>query len=160
MLKLRLVRLGKKKQPFFRIVVAEQKKAVQGKFIEVIGHYNPINKDLTVQKDRVSYWISKGAKPTDSVAVLFKKEGIADMDKYIDPRKKKRKKKKESEENKSKGDKSNNQSENKKDKQDVPKEVKQESEENIVAEKSGEVKGREEDEKEDTGKEEPKEGSK
>ncbi|MBU2524159.1 30S ribosomal protein S16 [Patescibacteria group bacterium] len=100
MLKLRLVRIGKKKQPYFRIVAAEQKKAVQGKFIEVIGHYNPINKDLTIDKDRVAYWISKGAQPSDSAAVLFKKDGIADMDKYFDPREKKRKKKKESEEEK------------------------------------------------------------
>lgn len=96
MLRIRFTRTGKKKQPSFRIVVAEHARAVKGKYVEIVGHYKPTteNKEVVVDKDRVNYWISVGAQPTDSVASLLKKEGFDNMDKFITkPRNKKRRKK-------------------------------------------------------------------
>jgi small subunit ribosomal protein S16 len=69
----------------FRIVVAEQKKAVKRQYIELLGHYLPTSnpKVLTFNKERILYWISQGAQPTDTVASLLKAEGVTGMDKYI-----------------------------------------------------------------------------
>ena len=95
MLKIRLTRTGKTNQESFRIVVAEQKNAVKGKYLELVGYYlhtkNP--KVLNVKKDRIEYWISKGAKPSSTLAALLKKEGHKDMEKYIDVRPTRKKKK-------------------------------------------------------------------
>jgi len=87
-LKIRLTRTGRTKQESFRIVVAEQARAVKGKCIEVVGHYQPatVPKKFDAKKDRVEYWISKGAQPSSSVATLFKRNGFANMDKYIETR--------------------------------------------------------------------------
>lgn len=97
MLVIRLTRTGKPSQESFRVVVAEQAKAVKRQYIELLGHYSPQTKDkaLKFNKDRVLYWISKGAQPTETVASLLKAEGMAEMDKYIHfktDRKSKRKK--------------------------------------------------------------------
>lgn len=97
MLKIRLSRTGKKTQPSFRIIVQEHSAAVKGgKIVELIGHYHPVtpNKDVVVEKERVEYWISKGAQPSDTVASLLKRHGFANMEKFIDPRDKQKKKKK------------------------------------------------------------------
>jgi small subunit ribosomal protein S16 len=75
MVKIRLTRKGKKKVPFYRIVVIDSKKARDGKFIERVGHYDPRNKELSLKRDRIEYWISKGAQPTNTVAKLIAKEG-------------------------------------------------------------------------------------
>ncbi len=100
MLKIRLSRGGKKSQPHFRIIVQEHSAPTQGKFVEVIGHYKPTteNKEVKIDLERAKYWISVGAQPSDSVAVMLKKEGLDGMDKYIAPRDKKRKKKNPTEE--------------------------------------------------------------
>ncbi len=92
MLKIRLSRTGKTSQPSFRIVVAEHTKAVKGEYLELLGHYVPAMnpKQFDIKKDRVEYWLSKGAKPSDSMATLLKRNGFANMDKYIAPRDKKR----------------------------------------------------------------------
>ncbi|MBI2453563.1 30S ribosomal protein S16 [Candidatus Peregrinibacteria bacterium] len=91
MLRIRFSRTGKVGQPSFRIVIAEHRSPVKGRFIELIGHYHPTKSKLAVvDKARVTHWISKGAIPTDSVAVLLKKQGMSDMDKYIAPRNRKR----------------------------------------------------------------------
>ncbi len=98
MLRIRFTRTGKKKQPSYRIVVAEHSKAVKRQYIEILGHYSPSRnpKEVTLKEDRIKYWISVGAKPSDSVASLLKKEGYKDMEKYIViSREKKAKKKKE-----------------------------------------------------------------
>ena len=97
MLKIRLSRTGKKAQPSFRVVVQEHTSAVKGKFIEVLGYYRPADnpKAFEVKKERVEYWISVGAKPSDSLAMLLKKSGMEGMEKYLEPRNKQRKKKKE-----------------------------------------------------------------
>ncbi len=97
MLKIRLSRTGKKAQPSFRVVVQEHTAPIKGKFVEELGFYRPADdpKVFKVNTDRVKYWISVGATPSDSVAVLLKKEGLEGMEKYIAPRDKQRKKKKE-----------------------------------------------------------------
>ncbi|MCC6643889.1 30S ribosomal protein S16 [Candidatus Peregrinibacteria bacterium] len=85
MLVIRLTRTGKPAQESFRIVVAEQAKAVKRQYVELLGHYHPATKDkaFTVNKDRVLYWISKGAQPSETVASLLKAEGVTGMEKYI-----------------------------------------------------------------------------
>jgi small subunit ribosomal protein S16 len=71
MVKIRLSRLGKNKVPFYRIVVMDSKKARDGEYIESVGHYDPRHKKLTIKRDRIEYWISKGAQPTNTVAKLI-----------------------------------------------------------------------------------------
>lgn len=95
MLRIRFSRTGKVGQPSFRIVVAPHTAPVKGRYIEMLGHYLPARKPkvISVNKERISYWISKGALPTDSVAALLKKEGMENMDRYLKPRNKKHTKK-------------------------------------------------------------------
>jgi small subunit ribosomal protein S16 len=97
LLRIRLSRTGKTRQESFRIVVAEHSNAVKGKYTELLGYYSPASKqkELTIKKDRVEYWISKGAKPSDTMAVILKRNGFGNMDQYIEPRNKKRPGKKE-----------------------------------------------------------------
>ena len=75
MLKIRLTRMGRKKFPFYRIVVLDSKKARDANYIEKVGHYDPRRKELTLNRDRIEYWISKGAQLTNTVAKLIAKEG-------------------------------------------------------------------------------------
>ncbi len=76
--KIRLKRIGSKKNPFYRIVVADSRRARDGRFIEEIGYYNPLTEPKTVKVDneKVINWIGKGAKPTDTVDRLFKNSGV------------------------------------------------------------------------------------
>jgi len=97
MLRIRFSRTGKKGQPSFRIVVAEARSPIQGGNLEIVGNYLPARdpKIVTIKKDRIEHWIKMGALPTDSVAMLLKKEGMTNMEKYIvKPRDLKRKKRK------------------------------------------------------------------
>ena len=77
-LKIRLSRGGAKKKPFYRIVVAESLSPRDGKFIERLGSYDPMVESdrITLNVERIKYWISKGAKPTLRVAKLLSKDGI------------------------------------------------------------------------------------
>lgn len=73
MLKIRLTRVGKKNKPHYRIVVCEHTKPVKGKFIEILGSYDPHGekgKGLAVKKDRVDYWVGNGAQLSPTVASL------------------------------------------------------------------------------------------
>lgn len=74
MVRIRLRRMGKHKSPFYRIVAIDSKKARDGEYIENLGHYDPIKKNLELKRDRVEYWLSQGAKPTNTVAKLIAKE--------------------------------------------------------------------------------------
>ncbi|HHX68166.1 MAG: 30S ribosomal protein S16 [Miniphocaeibacter sp.] len=76
--KIRLKRMGSKKNPFYRIVVADIRAPRNGKFIEEIGYYNPLTEPKTVKVDaeKVNKWIKNGAKPTDTVNRLFKNNGV------------------------------------------------------------------------------------
>ncbi|MBQ1955183.1 MAG: 30S ribosomal protein S16 [Clostridia bacterium] len=78
MVKIRLRRMGAKKAPFYRIVVADSKFPRDGRFIEEIGTYNPLKNpsEVTIDADKVKEWIHNGAQPTDTVKTLLKKEGI------------------------------------------------------------------------------------
>ena len=77
MVKIRLRRVGAKKQPSYRIVVADSRAPRDGRFIEVIGFYNPRTEPETVkiQEDRALHWLNVGAQPTESVARLLNKQG-------------------------------------------------------------------------------------
>ena len=76
--KIRLKRMGAKKAPFYRIVVADSRSPRDGRFIEEIGYYNPMEepKVVKVDADKAKDWISKGDQPTDTVTTLFKKHGV------------------------------------------------------------------------------------
>jgi small subunit ribosomal protein S16 len=76
--KIRLARHGSKKRPFYRIVVADVEKPRDGKFIEMVGTYNPLldPAEVSMKQDRIRYWIDQGAIPTDTVKSLLKKEGF------------------------------------------------------------------------------------
>ena len=79
MLTIRLFRTGKKNQPFFKIVVIDKRKAPKsGRFVEEIGFYNPLTKEKNIKADRVKYWISVGAAPSDTLHNLLVKEKIID----------------------------------------------------------------------------------
>ena len=75
--KIRLKRMGKKKAPFYRIVVADERSPRDGRFIEEIGYYNPMTQPAQVKVDneKAQDWMKKGAQPTDTVRVLLKKSG-------------------------------------------------------------------------------------
>ncbi|KNF08784.1 30S ribosomal protein S16 [Gottschalkia purinilytica] len=76
--KIRLTRMGSKKKPFYRIVVADSRSPRDGKFIEEIGYYNPISepKEVKISDEKAVKWLKSGAKPTDTVSSLFKNNGI------------------------------------------------------------------------------------
>lgn len=76
MLVIRLARTGKKKQAYFRVVVQEKHKSPGAKFIEILGNYDPHSKKLEINKDKTEEYMSKGAQPSNTLAVLLKKEGI------------------------------------------------------------------------------------
>jgi small subunit ribosomal protein S16 len=73
--KMRLKRLGSKKNPFYRIVIADARAPRDGRFIEEIGYYNPLSKELKMDNEKAASWISKGVQPTDTVRALLKKSG-------------------------------------------------------------------------------------
>lgn len=75
MVTIRLRRQGAKKSPFYRIVVIDARNAREGAFVEILGHYNPRVKPetLVVDRERLQYWLSVGARPSDSVRTLVKR---------------------------------------------------------------------------------------
>lgn len=78
MVKIRLRRIGRKKLPLYRIVVADSKSPRDGRFIEAIGHYNPRQSEGGLQVDaaRATYWLDVGAQPTDTARSLLRKAGV------------------------------------------------------------------------------------
>ncbi len=76
--KLRLRRIGKKKQPIYKVVAADSRSPRDGKFLEAIGLYNPLTDPSTVEikEDRAMYWLNVGAQPTDTVKSLLSQKGI------------------------------------------------------------------------------------
>ncbi|MGA8871373.1 MAG: 30S ribosomal protein S16 [Candidatus Acidiferrales bacterium] len=71
---IRLARMGKKKRPFYRVVVTEKTRPRNGRFVEIVGTYDPLKKPAAVEVDRerVQYWLSKGAQPSDTVRSLLR----------------------------------------------------------------------------------------
>ncbi|NOK62484.1 MAG: 30S ribosomal protein S16 [Chloroflexi bacterium AL-W] len=80
MVRIRLRRTGKTKQPSYRLVIADSRAPRDGRFIEIIGHYNPVRqpKELVVKEDRARYWLSVGAQPSDTVVRLLKQVNVLD----------------------------------------------------------------------------------
>ncbi|HYR02849.1 MAG TPA: 30S ribosomal protein S16 [Syntrophobacteria bacterium] len=76
--RIRLSRMGSKKRPFYRIVVADSRAPRDGRFVEVIGTYNPRTEPVEVQVDpeRLQTWLKQGAEPTDTVRSLLKQKGL------------------------------------------------------------------------------------
>ena len=77
MVRLRLRRIGAKKQPSYRVVAADKESPRDGRFLEILGHYNPRTEPstITLKEDRVFHWLSVGAQPSEAVARLFKQMG-------------------------------------------------------------------------------------
>jgi small subunit ribosomal protein S16 len=77
MIKIRLRRVGAKKQPYYRVVVADSRSPRDGRFIEIVGHYDPRQDPpaFTIKEDRAIYWLLQGAQPTEAVARMFDKLG-------------------------------------------------------------------------------------
>ncbi len=96
MVKMRLVRMGDKKSPVYRIVVVDSRKAATGEYIEKIGFYepqsNPVN--LTVDVEKAKDWLAKGVQPTETVKNLLVKAGAMEKSEKLSPSKTKTKKKK------------------------------------------------------------------
>jgi small subunit ribosomal protein S16 len=78
--KIRLRRMGQKKAPFYRVVVADSRYPRDGRFIEEIGYYNPITEpaEIKIDADKAKKWIANGAQPTETVKSLLKKSNIVD----------------------------------------------------------------------------------
>ena len=80
MVKIRLQRVGRKKKPVYRVVVADSRAPRDGAFIEIIGHYDPMTEPATISihEEKALKWLRQGAQPTQTVANLLKKQGISD----------------------------------------------------------------------------------
>ena len=78
MLRIRLSRVGKKKQPAYRVVVIDQRKARNSRYVEVVDHYDPLRPSagVNLKADRVQYWLSKGAQPTDTVRSFLRAQKL------------------------------------------------------------------------------------
>ena len=78
--KMRLTRMGAKKAPFYRVIVADSRSPRDGRFIEEIGYYNPLTEpaEIKLDADKAKKWLGNGAQPTETVKALLKKSGIVD----------------------------------------------------------------------------------
>lgn len=87
--KLRLKRMGAKQRPFYRIVAADARSPRDGRFLEVVGTYNPITNpaETRIDEEKAMYWLNNGAIPTETVRNILSKEGI--MKKYVESKMKK-----------------------------------------------------------------------
>jgi len=76
--RIRLARMGAKKKPFYRIVAADSESPRDGKFLEILGFYDPMKEpaDIKIHEDKVKYWLSKGASVTESAGAILKKQGL------------------------------------------------------------------------------------
>lgn len=76
--KIRLKRMGSKKRPFYRIVVADSRSPRDGRFIETVGTYNPLTEpeQVTLKEEAIMNWLSNGAQPSDTVRNILSKEGV------------------------------------------------------------------------------------
>ena len=76
--KMRLRRMGAKKAPTYRVIVADSRSPRDGRFIEELGHFNPRTEEIKIDADKAKVWLSNGAQPTDTVKALLKKSNIID----------------------------------------------------------------------------------
>ena len=94
--KMRLTRMGDKKSPFYRIVVVDSRVARDGKYIDKVGHYNPISNpaEVVIDADKAKDWLSKGVQPTETVRALLLNAGVIEKSDKLSPSKTNPKKKK------------------------------------------------------------------
>lgn len=83
MLKLRLARIGKKKQPFYRLTISENTKDTYGPSLEILGSYNPRNKEAQLNNERIQYWLGVGAQMTPTVNNLLIEKGAVKGQKAV-----------------------------------------------------------------------------
>lgn len=78
--RIRLKRMGAKKRPFYRLVVADSRAARDGRFVEVVGHYNPLTEpsQVVINEEKALYWLNQGAQPSDTVRRLLRQAGVLD----------------------------------------------------------------------------------
>ena len=78
MVKIRLKRMGMKKKPFYRVVVADERASRDGRFVDEIGYYNPVSNpvELKIDAEKAQTWMKNGAQPTDTVKALLKKANV------------------------------------------------------------------------------------
>lgn len=83
--KMRLTRLGDKKSPFYRIVVADSRKARDGEYVDLVGTYNPLvnENDVNIDLEKAKKWLANGAQPTDTVKMLLQKVGAIEPKKTV-----------------------------------------------------------------------------
>jgi small subunit ribosomal protein S16 len=76
--RIRLARMGSKKKPFYRLVAADSEAPRDGKFIEILGYYDPMKdpEEIQIHEDKVNYWIGNGAAVTESAKAILKKQGL------------------------------------------------------------------------------------
>ena len=94
MVKMRLFRMGDKKNPIYRVVVADSRKAATGEYIDCVGHYNPTSNpvQLTIDVEKAQEWLKKGVQPTETVKNLLVKTGAMEKSAKLSPSKTKTKK--------------------------------------------------------------------
>ena len=85
--RIRLTRMGSKGQPFYRIVASDSRRPRDGQYLELVGTYNPVNKEVKVNEEVAMKWLNIGAQPTDTVKSILSKQGI--MAKFADSKVKK-----------------------------------------------------------------------
>ncbi len=87
MVRIRLRRMGAKKKPFYRIVVANQRSPRDGRFIETVGTYNPLTQPetVTLERERIAHWVGVGAQPSDSVARVLRTHNVLDENNKLIP---------------------------------------------------------------------------
>ncbi len=95
--KMRLTRMGDKKSPFYRIVVVDSRVARDGKYIDKVGHYNPIAQpaEVVIDAEKAKDWLAKGVQPTETVRALLLNQGIIEKSNKLSPAKTNPKKKKD-----------------------------------------------------------------
>lgn len=82
MVKIRLSRTGRKNNPSYRVVITNAREKRESKAIEIVGYYLPLDKKYELKEDRVKYWLSVGAQPTDTVRYLLVKQGLVTAPKH------------------------------------------------------------------------------
>ncbi|NLK17610.1 MAG: 30S ribosomal protein S16 [Clostridiales bacterium] len=97
MVKMRLMRMGDKKSPFYRIIVCDSRKARDGEYIDKIGHYNPLSvpAEIVIDAEKAKSWLAKGVQPTETVRSLLIRQGVIPKPEKLSPPKTKTRKKKE-----------------------------------------------------------------
>ena len=76
--KIRLMRMGAKKRPFYRLVVADSRAPRDGRFVEILGHYNPLTDpaEIVVDREKTNLWLARGAQPSEAARKLLRKVGV------------------------------------------------------------------------------------